>query len=132
MAVSIEDIQEALRDKPKVDPANILPKIYHEFLPVFSKDEADKLPPHRPSDHRIILKKGSEAPWGPLYGMSREELSVLKKYIKENLEKGFIRPSTSPASSPVLFVKKPGGHRGFCVDFRALNYLTIKNRYPHS
>ncbi|KAI0991557.1 hypothetical protein K3495_g16630, partial [Podosphaera aphanis] len=71
MKVSVEDIEEALRDKPRIDPAEKLPKIYHEFLPVFSKDEADKLPPHRSSDHRIILKPGSEVPWGPLYGMSR-------------------------------------------------------------
>ena len=55
---------------------------------------------------------------------------MLKKYIKENLEKGFIRPSSSPASSPVLFVRKPGGGLRFCVDYRALNDLTIKNRYP--
>ena len=55
---------------------------------------------------------------------------MLKKYVKENLEKGFIRPSTSPASSPVLFVKKPGWGLRFCVDYRALNELTIKNRYP--
>ena len=129
-SVSIEDIREALREKSPVDPAVKLPSIYHEFLPVFSKEEADKLPPHRPSDHQIILKPGCEAPWGPLYGMSREELEVLKKYVKENLEKGFIRPSSSPASSPVLFVKKPGGGLRFCVDYRALNELTIKNRYP--
>lgn len=129
-SVAIEDIKEYLKEKPYVDPASKLPKIYHNYLSVFSKEEADKLPPHRPSDHRIILKPGSEAPWGPLYGMSREELEVLKKYIKENLEKGFIRPSTSPASSPVLFVKKPGGGLRFCVDYRALNDLTIKNRYP--
>ena len=130
MAASIEDIREALREKPFVDPAEKLPGIYHDYLPVFSKVEADKLPPHRPSDHRIILKPGSEPPWGRLYGMSRGELLVLKKYIKENLEKGFIRPSSSPASSPVLFVKKPGGGLRFCVDYRALNDLTIKNRYP--
>ena len=55
---------------------------------------------------------------------------MLKKYIKENLEKGFIRTSSSPASSPVLFVRKPGGGLRFCVDYRALNDLTIKNRYP--
>ena len=130
MAISIEDIEEALREKPKVDPSELLPKIYHEYLPVFSKDEADKLPPHRTSDHRIILKSGSEAPWGPLYSMSREELEVLKKYIRENLEKGFIRPSSSLASSPVLFVNKPEGGLRFCVDYRALNEITIKNRYP--
>ncbi|KAI0995914.1 Transposon Ty3-I Gag-Pol polyprotein [Podosphaera aphanis] len=130
MSVSIKDIEEALKEKPRIDPAEKLPKIYHSFLPVFSRDEADKLPPHRPSDHKIHLKPGSEPPWGPLYGMSREELDVLKKYIRENLEKGFIRPSSSPAASPVLFVKKPGGGLRFCVDYRALNELTIKNRYP--
>lgn len=130
MAITIEDIQEALRDKPTPNPADKLPRIYHEFLRVFSKSEADKLPPHRPSDHRINLKPGSDPPWGPLYGMSRDELLVLKKYITENLEKGFIRPSSSPASSPVLFVKKPGGGLRLCIDYRALNELTIKNRYP--
>ena len=62
--------------------------------------------------------------------MFREELAVLKKYLEENLEKGFIKPSTSPASSPVLFVKKPSGGLRFCVDYRALNEITIKNRYP--
>lgn len=130
MAISIDDIQQALTDKPRPDPSIKLPKIYHEFLSVFSMDEANKLPPHRPCDHRIILKSGAEPPWGPQYGMSRDELLVLKKYLRENLEKGFIRPSSSPASSPVLFVKKPGGGLRLCVDYRALNELTVKNRYP--
>ena len=62
--------------------------------------------------------------------MSRDELLVLQKYLTENLEKGFIRSSSSPAASPVLFVKKPGGGLRFCVDYRALNAMTIKNRYP--
>ena len=130
MVASIEDIRKALREKPYVDLSEKLHKIYHQYLSVFSKEEADRLPPHRSSDHKIILKPGSEPPWGRLYGMSRDELLVLKKYLKENIEKGFIRPSSSPASSPVLFVKKPGGGLRFCVDYRALNDLTIKNRYP--
>lgn len=54
----------------------------------------------------------------------------MKEYLKENLEKGFIRPSSSPSSSPVLFVKKPGGGLRLCVDYRALNDITVKNRYP--
>ncbi|KAI0993516.1 hypothetical protein K3495_g14669, partial [Podosphaera aphanis] len=130
MAVSIKDIEEALRDKPKINPAEKLPKVYHDYLQVFPQEEADKLPPHRSSDHQIILQPGTEPPWGPLYGMSREELLVLRKYIEENLEKGFIRPSTSPTSSPVLFVKKPNGGLRVCVDYRALNEITVKNRYP--
>jgi RNase H-like domain found in reverse transcriptase/Reverse transcriptase (RNA-dependent DNA polymerase)/Integrase zinc binding domain len=62
--------------------------------------------------------------------MSVEELQVLRKFLRDNLDKGFIRASTSPAASPVLFAKKPGGGLRFCVDYRALNAITIKNRYP--
>jgi hypothetical protein len=62
--------------------------------------------------------------------MSIEELQVLRKFLKENLDKGFIRTSTSPAAAPVLFAKKPGGGLRFYVDYRALNVITIKNRYP--
>ena len=62
--------------------------------------------------------------------MSRDKLLVLKKFLEENLKKGFIRPSTSPCASPVLFARKPGGGLRFCVDYRALNAITVKNRYP--
>lgn len=53
MTISIKYIQEALLENPKIDPAEKLPEIYHEFLSVFSMVEAEKLPPHRPSDQRI-------------------------------------------------------------------------------
>ncbi|KAI0999936.1 hypothetical protein K3495_g8262 [Podosphaera aphanis] len=56
MSVSIQDIKEALKEKPKINPADKLPEIYHSFFTVFSQDEADKLPPHRSSDYRIHLK----------------------------------------------------------------------------
>ena len=62
--------------------------------------------------------------------MSQNELMVLRKYLDENLSKGFIRASTSPVASPVIFVRKPGGGLRFCVDYRALNAITVKNRYP--
>jgi hypothetical protein len=62
--------------------------------------------------------------------MSEDELLVLRKFLQENLDKGFIRASTSPAASPVLFARKPGGGLRFCVDYRGLNAITIKNRYP--
>ena len=86
--------------------------------------------PHRPHDHDIRLLEGKSPPFGPLYAMSREELSVLKDWIAENLRKGFIRPSSSPYASPVLFVEKPGGGLRFCVDYRALNAISVKDRYP--
>jgi hypothetical protein len=59
-----------------------------------------------------------------------EELQVLCKFLKENLNKGFIRASISPIASPVLFAKKPGSGLQFCIDYWALNTITIKNYYP--
>jgi len=89
------------------------------------------LPPHcGPLDHHIHLEEGSKPVFGPIYNLSETELQVLKEYIEENLRKRFIRPSTSPFGAPVLFVKKPDGSLRLCVDYRVLNHMTIKNRYP--
>jgi hypothetical protein len=129
-AASMADIEKALAPKIEIDPKEKLPLGYHDFLDVFSQKEADKLPPHRGYDHKIRLKEGTELPFGPLYDMSRDELLLLREYLEENLGKRFIRASRSPAASPVLFVRKPGGGLRFCVDYRALNVLTVKNRYP--
>ncbi|KAG0154371.1 hypothetical protein PDIDSM_1751 [Penicillium digitatum] len=92
---------------------------------MFSPKEAERLPP---TDK--MVQEDKPLPFGPLYPMSRNELEVLKDWIEDNLRKGFIRPSSSPAASPVLFVKKPGGGLRFCVDYRALNAITVKDRYP--
>jgi hypothetical protein len=62
--------------------------------------------------------------------MSRDESEELLRELKSQLDSGFIRASRSPAASPVLFVKKPGGGLRFCVDYRGLNAITVKNRYP--
>ena len=135
-AASMKDIEKALRPKTTTDPRTKLPIQYHEFLDVFDKKEADKLPPIRGNsvDHKIELiqqdGKKAEAPWGPLYNMSRDELLVLRKTLTEYLDKGFIRVSNSPAAAPVLFVRKPGGGLRFCVDYRGLNKITRKDRYP--
>ena len=129
-SATMRDIEKALAPKVRTDPAIVLPPEYHEFLSVFSQNEADKLPPHRPSDHRIELQPGKEPGYSPFYNMSQDELKVLKKFLDENLTKGFIRPSSSPAASPVLFARKPSGGLRLCVDYRALNAITVKNRYP--
>jgi hypothetical protein len=62
--------------------------------------------------------------------MSRDELLVLRKTLTDLLDKGFIRVSNSPAMALVLFIRKPGGGLRFCVDYRGLNKLTRKDRYP--
>ena len=61
--------------------------------------------------------------------MNQFELKALREYQDKELAKGFIRVSRSPAAAPVLFVKKPNGDLGFCIDYRGLNAITIKNRY---
>ena len=132
-AASIADINKALQPKKKVDVKATLPTQYQEFYELFNPTEADKLPPHRGPgvDHKIELDpKDAQPPWGPLYSMSRGELLVLRKELTSLLEKGFIRVSSSPAAAPVLFAKKPGGGLRLCIDYRALNEITKKDRYP--
>ena len=132
-AASMADIEKALSVKKITDPRTKLPSHFHEFLDVFDRTEADKLPPLRGKgiDHGIeLLQENSEVPWGPLYSMSRDELLVLRKTLTELLDKQFIRVSNSPAAAPVLFVRKPGGGLRFCVDYRGLNRITRKDRYP--
>ena len=65
-------------------------------------------------------------PWDLLYSISQDELKVLTKYFKKNLSKGFIRASSSPIASSVLFAHKLGGGLQFCVNYRQLNAMTIK------
>ena len=129
-SVILHDINIALTPKKPIDPATKLPTEYHNFLDVFSKSDADTFPKHRSGyDHSIELMEGKTPTWGPLYSMSADELKVLKAYIKEMVDKGFIWASLSPAASPVLFAKKPGGGLRFCVDYWAFNAITVKNWY---
>jgi hypothetical protein len=110
-------------------PAEI-PREYRDFADVFSELKANNLPEHRTYDHKIELQEGAEPPFGPIYSLSEVELTTLKEYLQDNIEKGFIRTSTSPAGSPVLFVKKKDGSLRLCVDYRGLNNITHKDRYP--
>uniref|UniRef100_A0A8C5M117 Gypsy retrotransposon integrase-like protein 1 n=1 Tax=Leptobrachium leishanense TaxID=445787 RepID=A0A8C5M117_9ANUR len=107
-----------------------VPKPYLEYADVFNKQGVETLPPHRAYDCPIDLVQGATIPHGRLYPLSQPELTVLKEYIRENLDKGFIRPSTSPAGAGIFFVSKKDGGLRPCVDYRELNDITIKNRYP--
>ena len=107
-----------------------LPEEYHDLIDVFDRNKAKKLPPHRPYDHKIELEPGKKPPQSRLYPMSGFKLQKVKEYLEENLQKGFISPSTAPYASPVLFVQKHDGSLRFCVDYRKLNAITIRNRYP--
>jgi len=113
------------------DPVKAVPMEFRQYLGIMGKEDADALPKHRSYDCKIDLQEGSTAPWGPIYPLSEEELQTLREWLKEMERTGKIRRSTLPAGSPILFVPKPQG-RGLrlCVDYRALNKITIPNRYP--
>jgi hypothetical protein len=109
--------------------SNEIPSEYLEFSDVFSENEARQLPKHEPHDHAIETE-GDPPMGGPIYNLSLTELEVLKNYIEDNLAKDFITPSVSPSSAPILFIKKKDGGLRLCVDYRGLNVVTIKNKYP--
>ena len=135
-AASMKDIEKALRVKSKTDPKTKVPAHYWDFLNAFEEPDDGQPPPHRDGiDMEIVLEKDAsgkdkQPPWGPLYSMSRDELLVLRKTLLEHLDKGYIRASQSAAAAPVLFAKKPGGGLRFCVDYRGINAITVKDRYP--
>jgi hypothetical protein len=130
--LSLYEINTALakEDDKKPDIRTIVLPKYHDYLKIFEKANANKLPPHRPSDRTIPLMDGFKPPFGPLYLLSRPELEELKCWLDENLSKGFIRTSSSPTAAPILFVKKGDGSLRLVVDYRGINEDTTKNRYP--
>ena len=104
--------------------------ILNDFSDVFPKDLPGGLPPSRKLDHRIELVPGAEPPHRAPYRMSPQGLDELKKQLTDLTEKGYIQPSVSPFGAPVLFVPKKDGGIRMCVDYRALNRVTVHNRYP--
>jgi len=108
-----------------------LPKEYHKYSSVFSQKNAEKLPKHRPGlDCAIELLPGAELHQGPIYPLNPRQMEEADRYISENLAKGFIRPSKSPTAYPVLFQAKKDGTLRFCVDYRKLNAVTVRDSYP--
>src|SRR5690606_4381546 len=108
-----------------------VPEVYHDLLRPFQKEFADRLPEHTEYDHAIDLMPGTTPPSSNIYPMSANELKILDEYLKDMERTGKIRKSTSPAGAPAIFVPKPNSTElRFCVDYRRLNNITIKNRYP--
>jgi hypothetical protein len=104
--------------------------ILTEYADVFPKDLPNELPPSRSVDHRIELSDERPPNAQPIYRMTPKELDVLRKELDDMLEKKHIQPSKSPYGAPVIFIKKKDGSMRLCIDYRVLNKLTIKNRYP--
>ena len=109
---------------------DIVPVHYHKFEQVFLKESFDELPSRKKWDHVIELVPGSKEFSTKLYPMSPSEQGELNKFLDENLKSGWIHPSKSPMASPVFFIKKKDGSLCFVQDYRKLNEITIRNRYP--
>jgi hypothetical protein len=103
--------------------------VVNEFLDVFP-DDLPRMPPDRDIEFVIELKPGTAPIYKTPFRMTTPELAELKEHIRELVEKGFIRRSLSPWGAPVIFVPKKDGTQRLCVDYRALNKVTVKNKYP--
>jgi hypothetical protein len=106
-----------------------LHQVVREFSDVFP-DDLSWMPPERAIEFKIELQPGTAPISKAPYKISREELAELKIQLKDLLDKGFICPSSSPWGCPALFVSKKDKCLHLCVDYRPLNAVTIKNKYP--
>ena len=107
-----------------------VPAFYHEFEKPFGKEMQSALPEHGPQDCAIDLLPNTEPPSVKLYPMSHDELQLVREYIEEMVGTGKIRPGKGHAGSPVFFVKEKTGKMRLVVDYRGLNAITIKDKYP--
>nr|XP_061790648.1 uncharacterized protein LOC133580375 [Nerophis lumbriciformis] len=124
--------QRDSQEKTATEPAYLknVPAEYHDLQRVFSKEQAGTLPPHRPYDCAIDLLPNAPLPSSRLYKVSRPEQEAMREYISSSLASGLIRPSSSPLGAGFFFIgKKDGGLRP-CIDYRGLNEITVKNKYP--
>ncbi|GJS80517.1 putative reverse transcriptase domain-containing protein [Tanacetum coccineum] len=103
--------------------------VVREFPEVFPED-LPGLPPVRQVEFQIDLMPGAAPVARAPYRLAPSEMQELSDQLQELADRGFIRPSTSPWGAPVLFVKKKDGSFRMCIDYRELNKLTVKNRYP--
>jgi hypothetical protein len=103
--------------------------VVNEFSDVFP-EELPGMPHDRDIEFVIELKPGTTPIYKTPYRMATLELAELKEHIKELLEKGFIHSSSSPWGAPVIFVPKKDITQRLCVDYHALNEVTVKNKYP--
>ena len=132
IAIITQEELELYRQSKNVDSITILFSRYHEYLNVFFKKEVDILLSHRVYDYVIHLKKDAQFFVFALYDMNHNETQELRRYLDENLNKEFIRVNRSQTIVLVLFVKKLEEELRFCVNYRDLNVIIVKNRYSLS
>lgn len=117
----LQDSRKRTQGKTTQNFEETVPKCYHEYKDIFSKEAFDELPPRRPWDHAIEIIPGAEAIDSRIYPLNREEQKQLDAFLEENLTSGRIRPSKSPMAAPFFFVKKKDGSLRPVQDYRRLN-----------
>ena len=115
--------------KVELVPEHLMQQIYDEFADTIV-DDLEGVGPDLPVPHTIPTPPGAPTPFRPMYRISPREYDEMSKQITDLLKKDFIVPSTSPYGAPILFVGKKDGSLRMVIDYRALNKITIKNRYP--
>ena len=105
---------------------------FHKYLKVFEKKDSERMLMRKVWDHAIDLREGFVPKKGKIYPLSRVEREEVQEFVKDQLRKGYIRPSKSPQTSPVFFVPKKDGKKRMVQDYRYLNSWMIKNNYPLS
>ena len=123
------DIQTNSAKLAEAPDLSNVPSEYNEFTNVFSKTKAEVLALHRPYDLKINLEECTQPLVGPIYSLLASEQEALKEFIEENLNMGFIQPTSSLYGAPVLFIKKKDGSLRLCVDFCSLKCISKKDRY---
>lgn len=131
--ISEADIEKFMKGKPQRTDAEIremIPPWLRHWTVAFLPRIANRLPPSRSWDLRIDTQPGRDPPYSKNRPLNSGELLVVSKWLDDNLAKGFIRESRSRCAAPLMLASKPGGGVRICQDYRGLNNVTIKNRYP--
>ena len=116
--------------KSEVKVRKLVLEKFYKWIKVFGKKQSEQIPTRKVWDHVIEMKEGFVPRKGKVYPLSREEREEVRKFVREQLRKGYIQPSKSLQMAPVFFVGKKDGKKRMVQNYRYLNEWTIRNNYP--